>query len=187
MSQEPTTAGRPLDEGQGREPTTERLTPPAPLPPAGQRAPRRRGPVGWMIVAGALAVFAAGLFLLTRPSDPMTDPKPVEIVQGFAAAIEAKDASKMLSYVEPTVFRREIGPEVRSYVEYLQNVRFENARYELLDSDGQTAHVRWTATMRYTLNLGSETKSGERPIDTTFELRKIEGNWYLHGAKLPQT
>ena len=122
------------------------------------------------------------LFLLTRPADPLSDPRPVEVVRGFAAALEAKDADKLLAAIEPTVFRREISPEIRSYVEYLQEVRFDNARYELLDSDGERA-----ATMHYTLDLGDETKAGQQPIDTTFELSKIEGTWYLHSAKLPET
>ena len=52
-------------------------------------------------------------------------------------------------------------------------------------NDGERAHVRWTATMQYTLNLGDTRKSGERTIDTTFELTKFEGTWYLRNAKLP--
>ncbi len=71
--------------------------------------------------------------------------------------------------------------------QYLKQVRFTNARYTLLDSDGERAHVRWSATMAYTLDLGSQTKSGERPIDTTFELTKFEGTWYLRSAVLPKT
>jgi hypothetical protein len=46
--------------------------------------------------------------------------------------------------------------------------------------------VRCTATLYYTLDLGRETKSGERPIDTTFELTKFEGTWYLRSATLPK-
>ena len=33
--------------------------------------------------------------------------------------------------------------------------------------------------------LYDERKSGERPIDMTFELAKFEGEWYLHSAKMP--
>jgi len=170
-------------------PATERLDPPAESRPAEALvAPssRRRlaGPLAWAIAIAALAIAGGAIFLLTRPGDPMSDPRPVEVVQGFASAIESRDASKMLSFVEPTVFRREISPEIRSYVEHLREARFENPRYQLLDSDGDVAHVRWTATMRYTLDLGSETRSGQRPIDTTFELLKIEGSWYLHAMKL---
>jgi hypothetical protein len=186
MSQEPTTAER--------KPTTQPLTPPEPLAPSDDRRARnpdkgraRRGPWGWGILALVLALAAGGVALFARPAGPLSDPRPLEVVQGFVAAIEARDVSKMLSYVEPTVFRREISPEIRSYVEYLQEVHFENARYTLLDNDGERAHVRWTATMRYTLNLGSQTKAGERAVDMTFELSKFEGSWYLHSTDLPKT
>ncbi|MBK9711714.1 MAG: hypothetical protein IPO81_10375 [Kouleothrix sp.] len=172
----------------GERQTTERLKPPTgPLTPVLDRRARRPGPWRWVALAAAALLAVLALFLLTRPADPLSDPRPVEVVRGFAAALEAKDADKLLAAIEPTVFRREISPEIRSYVEYLQEVRFDNARYELLDSDGERAHVRWTATMHYTLDLGDETKAGQQPIDTTFELSKIEGTWYLHSAKLPET
>jgi len=180
MSQEPTTAERKRD--------TQPLTPPPELlAPSADRRARVPGPWRWAILVAGLALIATVVFVLTRPADPLSDTRPVEVVQGFAAALEARDASKMLSYVEPTVFRREISPEVRAYVEYLKQVRFTNARYTLLDSDGERAHVRWSATMAYTLDLGSQTKSGERAIDTTFELTKFEGTWYLRSAVLPKT
>jgi hypothetical protein len=179
MSQEPTTAERKRD--------TQPLTPPPDLiVPSPDRRARPPGPWRWAMLAAGLALLAIVAFLLTRPADPLSDSRPVEVVQGFAAALEARDASKMLSYVEPTIFRREISPEIRAYVEYLKEVRFTNARYTLLDNDGTRAHVRWTATMAYTLDLGSQTKSGERPIDTTFELTKFEGTWYLRSAVLPK-
>jgi len=178
MTQEPTQTKS--------KPTTQPLTPP---PELAVSSPPHRAPLPgwwrWAFLAAVLVVIAGVVLLLTRPPNPASDTRPVELVKGFTDAIVAKDADKMLSYVEPTVYRREIGPEVRSYVEYLQDVRFDNARYELLDNDGQRAHVHWTANMHYTLDLGSETKSGDRPIDMVFELTKFEGNWYLHSAKLP--
>ena len=179
MSQEPTTAERKRD--------TQPLTlPPEPLAPSADRRPRLPSPWRWAILAAGIALLASVVFLLTRPIDPLSDTRPVEVVQGFAAALEARDASKMLSFVEPTIFRREISPEIRAYVEYLKEVRFTDASYTLIDNDGARAHVRWVATMAYTLDLGSETKSGERPIDTTFELTKFEGTWYLRSAVLPK-
>jgi hypothetical protein len=179
MSQDQTTAERKRD--------TQPLTmPPELLVPSADRRARVPSPWRWTILVAGMALIAGVVFLLTRPPDPMTDTRPVEVVQGFAAALEARDASKMLSYVEPTVFRREISPEVRAYVEYLKDVRFTDARYTLLDSDGTRAHVRWNATMAYTLDLGSQTKSGTRAIDTTFELVNFEGTWYLRSAVLPK-
>ena len=179
MTQDPTTAERKRD--------TQPLTlPPEPLAPGAERRPRVPSAWRWIILLAGVALIATVAFALTRPADPLSDTRPVEVVQGFAAALEARDASKMLTYVEPTIFRREISPEIRAYVEYLKEVHFSNASYTLVDSDGERAHVRWTATMAYTLDLGSQTKSGERAIDTTFERTKVEGTWDLRSAVLPK-
>jgi hypothetical protein len=172
--------------------TTEKKAGTGPLPqlPTAPSAPPNRrsaGPWPWVAGGAALALAAVALVLL-RPPDPMADPRPVEVVQGFIAAVEARDATTMLSYVEPTVAKRQIGPEVRAYVEYIREIRFDDARYELLTSDGQRARVRLTATMRYTLDFGEgEARSGEKPVDATYELRKVEGSWYLSGVSLPAT
>lgn len=155
--------------------------PPEPLMPA--RPTFWRGPGRWIILAVVVAIIAGVVVLLTRPADPRSDQRPVEVVQGFAAAVAAKDPTKMLSYVEPTIARREIGPEVRAYVEYIDTISFENARYEMVDNDGDMAHVRWTAQMHYQLH---ELGGGQKDIDTTFELHKIEGAWYLHSVQLPK-
>ncbi|MBK9943921.1 MAG: hypothetical protein U0Z44_04930 [Kouleothrix sp.] len=176
----------PTEPSTTRKPVTQPLTPPPELLAREQR-PRTPLPGWWRwALLAAVLVLAGGVaLLLLRSNDPRADTRPIEVVKGFAAALAAKDADAMLGYVEPTVFRREISPEVRAYVEYLEAVRFDNPRYELLDNDGERAHVRWTATMQYTLNLGDTRKSGERTIDTTFELTKFEGTWYLRNAKLP--
>jgi len=180
MSQEPTTAERKRD--------TQPLTmPPEPLAPRADRRARLPSRWRWAILVAGIALIAGVVFVLTRPPNPLTDTRPVEVVQGFASALEARDVTKMLSYVEPTIFRREISPEIRAYVEYLKDVRFTDAHYTLIDSDGERAHVRWSATMAYTLDLGGKTKSGTRTIDTTFELTKFEGTWYLRSAVLPKT
>jgi hypothetical protein len=146
----------------------------------------RRWPWGWL--AGAIAaLLIAGLAIsITRPADPLADQRPVEVVRGFAAAIEAKDASRMLSYALPTDAKKELGPEVRAYLEYVDSISFSDARYTLLDNDGERAHVRWTSTMHYQLNFGSEIKSGDRAIDTVYELTKFEGGWYLSSVTPPQ-
>jgi hypothetical protein len=180
MTQEPTT-------GERKKPTTSPLTsPPAPLAPGDARA-RRPSPWRWAIVGVVAVLVVGGFVVLTRQPDPSGDQRPIEIVKGFVAAIEARDATKMLSYVEPTVFKKEIGPEIRAYVEYIDEIQFDDSRYQLLDNDGDRAHVRWTAAMRYKLNFGSEVKSGEKAVDTTFELTKLEGTWYLRAVQLPQT
>src|SRR5512145_564027 len=114
----------------------------------------------WAIVVAGVVLAVGALFFFTRPLDPMTDRRPVEVVKGFVAAMEAKDPSGMLLFFEPTVFRREIGHELRTYIEYIEEIRFDNPHYELVDNDGDIAHVRLTATMRYRLNTG-EITSGD--------------------------
>lgn len=171
-----------------RKPITAPLTPPPELSrPAEHRRPRPPGPWRWAVIAIALVLLFGTFFFATRQPDPMSDQRPIEVVRGFVAAVEARDASKMLSYLEPTVFKREIGPEIRAYVEYIKEINIDNAQYQLLDNDGNIARVRWTGTMRYQIDFGSEVKSGEKPIDTTFELTKLEGAWYLRSVQLPQT
>ena len=173
MTQDPATASRKPDTG------------PLAPPPAPFADPRRRRPLWhWAALALVAALIAGVVVWVTRPPDPMQDPRPVEVVKGFVAAVEARDATAMLAYLEPTVARREISPEVRAYMAYVERISFSDSRYELLDNDGDRAHVRWTATMDYQVR---ELGGGQRAIDTTIELRKIEGRWYLHRVQLPET
>src|SRR5215510_5273079 len=163
-------------------------TGPLPLPPAAPGTLPARRPFPWIWVAAAVAaalVVGAAIYF-TRQPDPLSDTRPVEVVKGFVAALEAKDASKALAFVVPTDIKKEIGPEVRAYLEYVESLSFSDANYQLVDNDGERAHVRWTATMHYKLNLGSEVKSGDKPIDTTYELIKFENAWYLQSVAPPE-
>jgi hypothetical protein len=160
-------------------------TGPLSLPNAAPAA-RRSPPWRWALAALAVAVALSAVVYLTRQPDPLSDPRPVDVVRGFVAAVEAKDASAMLSFAMPTNVKKEIGPEVRAYLEYVDSISFSNAAYTLLDNDGERAHVRWTATMHYRLDLGSEVKSGDKPIDTIYELTMFEGAWYLSSVTPPQ-
>lgn len=171
--------------------TSERKADTGPLPalPTAPSTPPNRPARRWWLwaAAGGLAALAlVAALLLALQANALADQRPVETVRGFIAALEARDATQMLAHVEPTVLKRQIGPEVRAYVEYIKEIRFDDARYELLSNDGERARVRMTATMRYTIDYGEE-RSGERPIDATYELRQVEGAWYLSGVELPPT
>jgi hypothetical protein len=172
-----------------REATEQKAdTGPLTLPPVapGALPARRSRPWIWAVAALAAALVVGAAIYFTRQPDPLSDPRPVEVVKGFVAALEAKDASGALAFVVPTDIKREIGPEVRAYLEYVESLSFSDANYQLLDSDGERAHVRWTATMHYKLNFGSEVKSGDKPVDTVYELIKFEGAWYLQGVTPPE-
>lgn len=157
------------------------------LPPAAAARPGPTRARRYAVTALAALAAVAAFVLLTRQPDPMLDSRPAAVAQDFAAALEARDVSRVLSLVEPTVVRRELSPELRAYVEHIAALRFESPAYALLDNDGEVAHVRWTATVHYTVDLGSERRSGERELDTTLELVKIEGTWYIRGVTLPET
>ncbi|MCS6938803.1 MAG: hypothetical protein RMJ55_18790 [Roseiflexaceae bacterium] len=174
MTQEQTPVQQKVDTGP---------LPPLPAPPP---APRRTS--RWTMIGASVAVLAiAGIALwwFTRPPDPMSDPRPVQTVQNFVAATEARDVSQMLSYIEPTDLKRQISPELRSYMEYITDLRFDNETYTLVDNNGSIAHVRLTGIVRYTVDYGSIV-SGERPFDAVFELVLLEGAWYLRSLQLPE-
>jgi hypothetical protein len=172
-----------------REATEQKAdTGPLTMPPVASSALPTRRRFSWIWVAAALAavvVVGVAIFFARQP-DPLSDQRPVEVVKGFVAALEAKDASQALAFVVPTDIKKEIGPEVRAYLEYVDSLSFSDASYQLVDNDGERAHVRWTATMHYRLDFGSEIKSGDKPIDTTYELIKFENAWYLQSVAPPE-
>jgi hypothetical protein len=177
------TNDRTTDTGRDTGPLTPVPLPiPVDDPPANQRSQRT-----WLIVAGAgglLLLLAAVGWLLFGPN-PMNDQRPVAVVQSFAAAIESRDVSRMLQHLEPTIYRREISPELRSYIEYVEEFQLNNPTYTLLSNDGTQAEVRWTGTLRYRVNLGTVVHDGERPIDTTVALRRYGNDWYIQSVNLP--
>lgn len=173
-----------------RPPASEerRKTGPLELPPGGLPVPAAPAPrrpnllIGLALAAMALVLTGVVVFVVL-PGQAASRERPVAVVQDFAQAVEAKDPSKMLSYIEPTIFRREVGAELRAYIEYINQIRFEDARYELLENDGNVARVRWRATVQYDLR---ERGSGQYALDHEIELVHVEGSWYLRSVQLPE-
>lgn len=165
----------------------ERKVDTGPLPPLPAVPPPRLRATPWGLIAGGvvLALAVIGVWFFTRPPDPMTDPRPAQVVRDFVAATESRDVTRMLELVEPTDLKRQLSPELRAYMEYVTDLRFENTTYTLVDSDGAIAHVRLTGTVRYTIDYGT-VHSGENSVDTVFELVVLEGSWYLRSLTLPE-
>ncbi|GAB4207441.1 MAG: hypothetical protein OHK0022_35660 [Roseiflexaceae bacterium] len=163
-------------------------TGPLELPPGGLAVPaapnpRRRHLLIGLAVAAVALVLTGLVVFVVLPGQAASRERPVEVVKDFAQAVEAKDPSKMLSYIEPTIFRREVGGELRTYIEYINQIRFVDARYELIENDGTLARVRWRATVQYDLR---ERGSGEYAFDNEIELANVEGSWYLRSVRLPE-
>jgi hypothetical protein len=106
----------------------------------------------------------------------------IQVVKNFVAAVEKRDPSAMLNVIEPTEWRREIAPELRSYIGYIQRIAFQNPQYSLIDNTGELAHVRLVSSMEFALE-GAE--PAKQDVDLTFELVKLDGTWYLRTFDLP--
>lgn len=126
----------------------------------------------------------AGLLLLGACAGPVDNDGPLRTVQAFIAALEARDASAIIALIEPTEWRREIGPELRTYLGYLDSIAVPDAAYTIEQNQGDTAVVRVTGTLAYT--LAESGFSDERPFDLQIEVVRVDGAWYLRSLQLPQ-
>jgi hypothetical protein len=109
---------------------------------------------------------------------------PVRATEAFVAALEARDASAILQLIEPTEWRAEIGPELRSYLGLVAELDLSGEHYEVVEQRGDTATVQVTGTFAYTFAEGGA--SGERPVELWVETVRVDGRWYLRGLALPQ-
>ena len=111
------------------------------------------------------------------------DEGPRQVVRSFVEALEARDAGRLLDLIEPADWRKEIGPELRSYVAYIETLSFRDPQYTVMDNTGDQAHVRLVSTLEYTIK---DVKPGEQKVDLVFEVVRIDGIWYLRSFNLPQ-
>jgi hypothetical protein len=130
----------------------------------------------------ALSSFAL-LASCALPGSPPDDAAPRRVVERFVEALEDRDASALLALIEPADWRREIGPELRSYVGYVQRIRFRSPAYDVVSNNGDEARVRFSATLQYEIE-GVE--PGEQPVDIIFELVRLDDTWYVRSFDLPQ-
>lgn len=131
-----------------------------------------------------MLIVAVAVLLAACTSGPVDNAGPVRAVEAFIAALEARDASAIIAQIEPTEWRREIGPELRTYLGYLDSIAVADPIYRVERNQGDTALVRVTGTLQYTL---AETGfSDERPFDLQIEVVRVAGAWYLRSLQLPQ-
>lgn len=155
----------PTEPNATRKPTTQPLTPPPELL-APSATPRGRLPAWWRwaVVAGAALPLAAGwALLLLRANDPRADTRPIDVVKGFVAAIEAKVMPTRCCVCRADDLSPRDRPRSARVCRVPRAGALRRSRYELLDNDGDRAHVRWTATMHYTLDLGDERQTKRPP------------------------
>jgi hypothetical protein len=124
------------------------------------------------------------LLLVACGPTPRDTAGPVRAAEAFVAALEARDASAIIELIEPSEWRAEIGPELRSYLGLVAELDLSGERYEVVEHQGDTATVQDTGTFAYTFAEGGE--SGERPVELWVETVRVDGRWYLRGVALPQ-
>lgn len=138
---------------------------------------RRRGRVV------ALAVAAWCLLLLAGCARPPDTAGPIAAVERFVAALEARDASAIIAGLEPSDWRGEIGPELRTYLGMLRRVELHDERYRVVSGDETTAVVELRGTLAYSFAEGA---AGERAFELLIETVRVGERWYLRGVELPQ-
>lgn len=131
----------------------------------------------WLVALCIVMLTACG-----GSAPAQNDEAPVQVVKDFVAAAERRDASAMLNLLEPTDWREQIGPELRSYTNQVEQVEIRNPTYTLQDRTDQESHVRVQGTVAYTLRGAA---FHEQPIDTTIELVNIDNIWYIRGVEMP--
>ncbi|NJK80719.1 MAG: hypothetical protein HC876_13510 [Chloroflexaceae bacterium] len=112
------------------------------------------------------------------------DEAPVQTVRDFLAAWEARDVDAIFNLIEPAPWRREIGPELRSYAGLVEEVAFVNPKYTVLEQSAAQASVQVETTVRYTLRGG---RSGERDLNVIVDVVQRDGQWYVRGLDLDPT
>lgn len=129
--------------------------------------------------------FAACILLLVScGAAPQDAEGPLRVVEAFVVALEARDASAIIQLIEPSEWRAEIGPELRSYLGLVEAIDLSGERYAIVEQRGDTATVQVTGTFAYSFADGGA--SGERPVDLYVETVRVDGQWYLRGLALPQ-
>jgi hypothetical protein len=132
----------------------------------------------------ALLLVCCLLLLSGCGRGPVDNEGPITAVRTFVAALEARDASAMLATLEPTEWRRELGPELRMYLGYLDVIALEETQYRVEEHSGEQAIVRVTGMLH--VQIAERSSMDRQPFDLRIETIVVDGNWYLRSVQLPQ-
>jgi hypothetical protein len=138
--------------------------------------PRRRSLVALLGIL-LLGLLAAGC------SSAEEQRQPVLVVEQFVVATERRDLDAMIDLVEPVIWRKQVLPELQQAMTYVEDIRYAEPRFDLLDNNGSLAHVRFRSQV--TIDLREREPLPPREIDQTFELIRLEGRWYIRSLQLP--
>jgi hypothetical protein len=143
-----------------------------------------KGKMQKVAICRVFCILPFAFILAGCSSAPQDTEGPIRATQAYVAALEARDASALIQLLEPTDWREEIGPELRSYLGLVDTLALSDETYEVVEQRDDTATVRVAGTFAYTFADGGA--SGERPVDLLVETVRVDGQWYLRGLTLPQ-
>lgn len=142
---------------------------------------RRRRPL--LIGGAALLVAVAGIALavwLLWPRSFCPGADPVTAVRGFMDATTTLDDRRVLSYIAPQSKPEQVLAEIQMSLGQIRQLEYRDARIELLNNDGQVAHVVLSATLCYELERGG---AQEVPLHVTITLVLQDHCWYILNLK----
>ena len=114
----------------------------------------------------------------------LSDTAPVQQVEAFVAATEARDVDAMLALLTPDV-RRDAGWQLRQTMPQVERIAYLDPTYVLQANDGRQAFVEVSGLLVASTSDGRET---EQPVTQLVELENIDGQWFItaNGIQLPE-
>lgn len=135
------------------------------------------------IAAGGILLIAAGLivalFLLPSqpdPNSPVRARDSVSVVRQFIAATETLDEEQIMEYIAPQSRPGQVLAEMQMTLQQLHRLEYRDTRLELLDNDGQIAHVHVSTNIYYEL---AKEGIGQASLQFVVTLIRVEGRWYI--------
>jgi hypothetical protein len=131
-----------------------------------------------------LSVAVVGLLLVVLAAcgaeSTADDEAPVQVVQEFIAAVEEGDSTRALELMEPNEWTPQMAAEWRISSSMVDTLEFQNATYELEETEGDVAHVRFSSLVSYGLQGSAP---AEQQMEGVFEVVNIDGEWYIRNMR----
>jgi len=145
-----------------------------------------------IVPRGLIILLLAGLLLACSSMDLLKGNTPEGVTERFYTALQKNDQDAMLDCIDPDL-RASVDPYgsiglygvdwIRIILEKLEGrrgkkiIELTKMRYEVLDNDGTTAHVRVYGRIRI-VDIGLV-----REFQFTHTVIRKDGNWYLSSPR----
>ncbi len=131
------------------------------------------------ITGAVLVLVAVGTFLALRflpAQGPRAGADPLATVRAFMEATASLDEKRIAAYIAPAGRPQEILADIQLALGQVRRLEYRSPSLELLDNNGQTAHVHLAASLYYELVQGG---SAQVPLNMTVTLVQSRHRWYV--------